>query len=176
VTRVTETRIDFATPADAAAITAMRTAVAEHLTREHGQGHWSSAVSEKNVARALQPPRNAPTSRILVARRGKTIVGTAHLVTKKPWAIDVSYFTQVPKALYLVDMAVAPDQQRQGLGRRIVDEVLGAARAWPAQAIRLDAYDHAAGAGQFYAKCGFREVGRATFRGAPLLYYEWVLG
>ena len=49
------------------------------------------------------------------------------------------------------------------------------AAAWPADAIRLDAYDHAAGAGPFYAKCGFRERGRVVYRGNPLAYYELLL-
>jgi hypothetical protein len=49
------------------------------------------------------------------------------------------------------------------------------ARAWPSQAIRLDAYDADAGAGGFYAKCGFREVGRVTYRTVPLIYFELLL-
>jgi hypothetical protein len=49
------------------------------------------------------------------------------------------------------------------------------ARAWPSQAIRLDAYDATAGAGRFYLKCGFREVGRVTYRKVPLIYFELLL-
>jgi ribosomal protein S18 acetylase RimI-like enzyme len=40
------------------------------------------------------------------------------------------------------------------------------------EAVRLDAYDAAAGAGEFYEKCGFVEVGRVTYRLNPLIYYE----
>ena len=57
----------------------------------------------------------------------------------------------------------------------MLDEAKEIARAWPGDAIRLDAYDAAAGAGEFYAKCGFREVGRATYRGTPLIYFELML-
>jgi len=39
-------------------------------------------------------------------------------------------------------------------------------------AIRLDAYDAEAGAGRFYARCGYTELGRAIYRSAPLIYYE----
>jgi GNAT superfamily N-acetyltransferase len=53
-----------------------------------------------------------------------------------------------------------------------VEEALRLARAWPADALRLDAYDAEAGAGTFYRKCGFREVGRVTYRSDPLIYYE----
>lgn len=49
------------------------------------------------------------------------------------------------------------------------------AKAWPADAIRLDAFDAAAGAGPFYAKCGFREVARVTYRKDPLIYFELTL-
>ena len=38
--------------------------------------------------------------------------------------------------------------------------------------IRLDAYDAAASAGAFYAKCGYREVGRVVYKKNPLVYYE----
>jgi len=114
-------------------------------------------------------------SRVLVARKGKRIVGTLHLPTKKPWAIDVSYFTPVKKTLYLTHMAVIPATQRQGIGCRLLDEAVKQARDWPADAIRLDAFDADAGAGAFYTKCGFREVGRVVYRKAPLIYFELVL-
>jgi GNAT superfamily N-acetyltransferase len=154
---------------DAAAITTLRTAVANRLTREHGVGHWSAAVSEKGVLRGIQ------TSHVVVARSESTIIGTLRLVTKKPWAIDPAYFVAVRRPLYLVDMAVLPEVQRQGIGRLLCEEARRVARAWPAGSIRLDAYDHAAGAGEFYAKCGFREMGRVTYRRVPLIYFEVVL-
>jgi GNAT superfamily N-acetyltransferase len=97
------------------------------------------------------------------------------LATKKPWAIELTYFSPVPKALYLHAMAVAPELQRQGIGRELVRRAVAFARAWPSQAIRLDAYDAPAGAGGFYAKCGFREVGRVTYRTVPLVYFELIL-
>jgi GNAT superfamily N-acetyltransferase len=111
----------------------------------------------------------------MVARNSSGIVGTLQLQTKKPWAIDVSYFTAVKKALYLTGMAVALTHQKKGIGRLLLDEAIKQARSWPADAVRLDAYDHAAGAGDFYAKCGFREVGRVTYRQSPLIYFEMVL-
>jgi len=114
-------------------------------------------------------------SRVLAARRGETIVGTLLSLTKKPWAVDVSYFTQVKMPLYLIGMAVLPTMQRQGVGRLLIKEAVRQARAWSADAIRLDAFDADAGAGGFYAKCGFREVARVTYRKAPLIYFELVL-
>ena len=159
----------FATDADASSIAALRSATAAHLTATFGKGHWSHLVTERAVSRDLK------TARVLVARRGPSIVATMTLATKKPWAIDLAYFTAVPRALYLHAMAVAPELQRQGIGRDLVRQSMAVARAFPSQAIRLDAYDAAAGAGGFYAKCGFREVGRVTYRTVPLVYFELLL-
>jgi GNAT superfamily N-acetyltransferase len=115
------------------------------------------------------------TSRVFVARLGTEIVGTLRLATKKPWAIDTSYFSPCRRPLYLLAMAVTPAKQRQGIGRRCLQEALQIAESWPADAIRLDAYDAKAGAGGFYARCGWTETGRACYRGAPLIYYEFAL-
>jgi hypothetical protein len=49
------------------------------------------------------------------------------------------------------------------------------AAQWPADAIRLDAFDAEAGAGGFYSKCGFREVGRVSYRNVPLIYFEMLV-
>jgi len=48
-------------------------------------------------------------------KRGR-IVGTARMETKKPWAIDLEYFTPVGKAVYLHDVDVHPELQRSGIG------------------------------------------------------------
>jgi len=158
-----------ATPADARELAALHTVVADNLTHHYGHGFWSSASTERGV---LSGMRHA---RVLIARNGKTIVGTLRLQTKKPWAIDVSYFTQVEKALYLTGMAVLPQMQRKQIGRKLLEEALKHAREWPAKAIRLDAFDADAGAGGFYAKCGFREVARVVYRRDPLIYFEFML-
>lgn len=156
--------------ADAAELAILRTDVAADLTRRFGQGHWSAPVTEQGEL------RNIRTSRVLVARdETGTILGTLRLATKKPWAIDKTYFSSVAQPLYLTDMAVAPGLQRQGVGRRLLEEARAVAAAWPSDAIRLDAYDAPAGAGPFYAKCGFREVGRITYRGVPLIYFELLI-
>jgi ribosomal protein S18 acetylase RimI-like enzyme len=160
--------ISNAAPADAPVLAALHTEVAEDLTRRYGRGPWSSLTAEKGVLFGMRQ------SRVLVARKDKRIVGTLRLPTKKPWAIDVSYFTPANKALYLVTMAVVPAMQRQGIGRLLLGEAVKQARCSGADAIRLDAFDHEAGAGGFYAKCGFREVGRVVYRKAPLIYFEWV--
>ena len=154
---------------DASELAALHTAVAEHLTNQYGQGPWSGTTSDKSVLYGMRH------SRVLVARQGSQIVGTLRLATKKPWAIDPSYFSKCKKPVYLLAMAVLPQKQRQGLGRQCLEEAKRIARAWPADAIRLDAYDADAGAGRFYVRCGYSERGRITYRDAPLIYYELVI-
>jgi len=164
--RLTLARAD---EAGAAAVAALRVAAARDLTARHGHGHWSGEPSERGVL------ADARRGQLWVARRGRGVAATFLLATRKPWAIDPAYFTAVARPLYLLNMAVRPDWQRQGVGRRCLDRAVEIARGWPADAIRLDAYDAAAGAGEFYARCGFREVGRVAYRGVPLIYYELLL-
>jgi len=154
---------------DAAALAALHTAVAGHLTKLHGHGPWSAETSEKGVLFAMR------NSQVYVARLGTELVGTLRLTTKKPWAIDTRYFSACRKPLYLLAMAITPERQCQGIGRRCLKEAGRIAKDWPADALRLDAYDANAGAGEFYARCGWRETGRVTYRGAPLIYYELLL-
>ena len=97
------------------------------------------------------------------------------LGTRKPWAIDKKFFSDSKHPLYLTAMAVQPFEQRKGIGRACLREASRIAKNWPSDAIRLDAWDAEAGAGAFYEKCGFREVGRATYRNTPLIYFELLL-
>jgi GNAT superfamily N-acetyltransferase len=162
-------RFRDAKPEDVAAIAALQNAAAGALTERFGAGHWSSLVTERSATLAQ---RNA---RVRVGVTGKKVLTVLRLATKKPWAIDVSYFTPVKRPLYLTGMAVSVAHQGMGLGRLALDDVREIASSWPAGAIRLDAYDAAAGAGDFYMKCGFSERGRVVYRGDPLVYYELLL-
>ena len=151
---------------EAGILAALHSAVADDLTRRHGHGPWSGQTSERGVLFAMR------TSKVFVARAGKEIVATLRLTTKKPWAIDTSYFSPCRRPLYLLAMAVTPSKQREGIGKWCLQQAVRLARKWPAEAIRLDAYDAQVGAGPFYARCGWAEVGRASYRNTPLIYYE----
>ena len=159
----------LATEADASALAALHTAVSEDLTCRYGPGFWSSKTSERGVLQAIR------SSRVVVAHTRKAIVGTLRLQTKKPWAIDISYFTPAKTAIYLIGMAVIPEMQRKGIGRKLLREAVKQVRAWPADVIRLDAFDADAGAGEFYSKCGFQEVARVVYKKDPLIYFELLL-
>jgi GNAT superfamily N-acetyltransferase len=126
----------------------------------------TAEAAVRNVTRRMRE------GRVFVARRRGQIIAMLCLTPRKPWAIDASYFTKVRIPLYLVGMAVAPALQRKGIGRLCLLEAEKIAAGWPAQAIRLDAFDSPNGAGGFYQRCGYREVGRAVYRQTPLIYYE----
>ena len=162
----------IAAESDAPALAALHFAASEDLTRRFGQGFWSSSPSERGLLVNLRRPK---FSRTLIAHSGSRIAGTLRLATKKPWAIDIARFTPAVRPLYLTGMAVHPDLQRLGVGRLLMKEAEANARAWPADAIRLDAFDNVAGAGPFYAKCGYREVAHAIYKEDPLVYFELVL-
>ena len=159
----------LAMPEEATQIAELRNAAADKLTREFGRGHWSHPVTAEKVADGME------RSRVYVLRERGRVVGTLRLHLKKPSEYDRSWFTRVRRPVFLYDMAVDPARQRRGFGRACIEGAIRVARAWPADAIRLDAYDHPAGAGPFYEKCGFRETSRRVYFRAPIIYYEMML-
>jgi GNAT superfamily N-acetyltransferase len=162
-------KLKIANIADAPAIASLRVAVAEMLTSRYGKGPWSSAATEKGVRFTLR------NSSVYVVRMRNQLIATLMLGTKKPWAIGRKFFTKCNRPLYLTSMAVAPDRQRQGIGRLCAAAAAKVAKQWPGDALCLDAYNEKAGAGEFYRKCGLREVGRASYKNVPLVYFEMLL-
>jgi GNAT superfamily N-acetyltransferase len=165
----TDISITLATTEDAAAIAEVISLAARDLTAKFGQGHWSAIATEKGVLNGMS------RSKILIAKNGKEVVGTLRLTTARPWVIDPDYFTPVQHPVYLVDMAVRPDHQRIGVGKSLIEEAKSIATKLTGDAIRLDAYEGSAGAGEFYKKCGFSEKGRIIYRTVPHIYFEWLI-
>lgn len=159
-------KLQPAMAADVPAIASLQITTSEKLTATYGVGPWSGTTTEKGVLFTMRK------ASIYIAQRRGRLIAMLALGTKKPWAIDRKYFSQCDRPLYLTAMAVAPELQRQGIGRLCIEAAKKIAKEWPANAIFLDAYDAEAGAGEFYRKCGFCEVGRASYRGVPLIYFE----
>lgn len=151
---------------DAPAIAVLRNAAAQHLTETFGEGLWSHHSTEKGVLWGMR------RGQVVIARSGRRIIGSMIVSARKPWAIDPSYFARSRKPFYITDMAVEPELQRTGIGRALLEKARSMVEKDGGDALRLDAWDAKAGAGAFYARCNFKEVGRATYRGAPLIYYE----
>lgn len=160
--------IQFATEADIPEILQLRLSADADQARRFGNDRWITTINEKSLTRGLK------SSRVLIARGRGRIIATLRMEAKKPWAIDLTYFTPVASAVYLHDVAVDPRVQRAGVGRRLIERAKTVAREWPVEAIRLDAYDGPSGGGPFYKKCGFTEVGRKIYRGVPLIYFEFL--
>lgn len=162
-------KLQTATPADVPGLVALRNAVNQYLASQSGGVLRAAVVTERGVCFAMS------RAQVLIARYRKKPIATLALSTRKPWAIDTAYFSPTATPLYLTDMAVDPRYQRKGFGAACIKEAVEHAKRRTATAIRLDAYDAAYGAGDFYRKCGFREVGRTTYRNAPLIYFELIL-
>jgi GNAT superfamily N-acetyltransferase len=158
-----------ATASDVPVIAGLHNAAAGALTARFGEGRWSSLVTERGVLTALRH------ARVRLGRSGKRVLTVLRLAAKKPWAIDGSYFTPVRRPVYLTNMTVSVTHQGEGLGRLALEDARRVTLGWPADAIRLDAYDAVAGAGTFYAKCGYTPRGRVVYKGNPLVYYELLL-
>lgn len=158
--------LQLAKEREAGAIAELLSAAADTLTMQYGTGHWSKHSSDRGVRWLMR------IGKVYVVRESDRIVATLTLTPRKPWAIDIDHFTNVTNAVYMLSMAVAPDRQGYGVGRACVELAVEMCREWPANALRLDAYDATAGAGEFYEKCGFRRVGRITYRNVPLIYFE----
>jgi GNAT superfamily N-acetyltransferase len=159
-------KLVMATPDDVADLVALRRRVSEDLAARFGQGFWVGRPTEKGALFQMK------FASVYIARNRGRVIASLALQKRKPWSIDVKHFQEAKKPAYLTSMAVDPAQQRKGLGSRCVEEARRV--AWEAgfDAIRLDAYDCAAGAGEFYRRCGFAEVARVVYRGVPLIDFE----
>jgi GNAT superfamily N-acetyltransferase len=162
-----------ATPADAEELAALRNAVATDQLQRFGVKSFNT--TSRGILCDLR------WGEILVARRKNSkekvdqIVSSLLLVKKKPWAIDVSYFTPVEHPLYVRAMNTLPSFQHQGAGSRLLQYALKMAKRNGCDVVRLDAFDAPHGAGDFYLKCGFAPRGGALFRATPHLYFEYLL-
>lgn len=163
-------KLELASSGDAAAIAALRLAAARELTAQYGRGTWSYAAESEAGVRA-----DLNAAQVFIAREAGTIVATLRLSARSPYLRPFDFFAPCRHPLYLTSMAVGPKWQRQGFGRACLEEVKRIATQWPADALRLDAYDAPAGAGEFYRKCGFREVQRTPYNGTPLVFFEWLV-
>jgi hypothetical protein len=106
------------------------TAVSDHLTSLYGDGPWLSHTPEKEFY------LRGRHSKVLVVTEGAAMVAT---LVSPPKTSGNRHFTKCGRPVYLLKMAVAPASQRQGIGRRCLEEAERIARARPADAFRLGA-------------------------------------
>lgn len=94
---------------------------------------------------------------VLAADRHSRVVGYAILHVRESPSIPIS----VPRRYaFMSDLAVAEAEQRQGIGRRLIDAAVGWARAQSASEIELGVFEFNESAISFYEHLGFRTVKR----------------
>jgi GNAT superfamily N-acetyltransferase len=109
----------------------------------------------------------SPTGVPSISGLMSALIGTEHGAELGEALHAVGGVQETQPHVYVNFLAVAPDRQRAGFGRRVVQPVLAAARA-EGLCVRLETTNPANYA--FCAALGFREVGRLQLAsGGPLL-------
>jgi GNAT superfamily N-acetyltransferase len=162
-------KLELAGVDDIAELVAMRTRVNQDLAKKFGEGFWVGKPAEGGERFLMR------IGQVYVARHRGRVIATLTLTKRKPWSIDVKNFPSRVRPMYLRAMVVDPARQRKGVGGKCMDEARRIARAGGFDSIRLDAFDCAAGAGDFYRKCGFTEVARVIYKGVPHIDFEIML-
>lgn len=79
-------------------------------------------------------------------------------------------------AFHILELAVAQEAQRRGLGRRLLDAARDHARSQRLAAVTLTTFRHVAWNGPFYARYGFVELAHPEARLAALVAREAARG
>jgi len=131
------------------------------------------AAAGMNFTAAGQAPdvtaRRAAEGQCFVAASGARIVGTVTVCgpyedAAAPWAMDVQWFRDLDNA-HFHQFAVAPEQQGQGLGRRLVMRCEHWALQHGYRRMALDTAEAATGLRAFYARLGYGDVGHVQWEG-----------
>jgi GNAT superfamily N-acetyltransferase len=162
-------KLQLAGANDIVDLVAMRTRVNQDMEKKFGEGFWMGKPTEGGERFLMR------IGQVYIARYRGRLIATLTLSTRKPWSIDVTHFCPSAKPLYLRGMSVDPALQRNGVGRQCIAEAQRIAAEMGREVIRLDAFDCAAGAGEFYRKCGFAEVARIVYKGVPHIDFEMVI-
>lgn len=162
-------KLQLASANDIAELVAMRARVSQDMAKKFGEGFWAGKPSEGGERFLMR------IGKVYFARYRGRMIATLMLTTRKPWSIDVKNFRANAKPLYLRAMSVDPALQRKGVGRMCIAEARRIAAEMGREVIRLDAFDCAAGAGEFYRKCGLVEVARVVYKGIPHIDFELVV-
>src|SRR5947209_11625826 len=95
-------RLQAATSLDAPSLVSLRSAVGARLAAQFPGKIHPAVVTEKSMLFSMIQHT------VCVAKVRGQAVATLALSTRKPAAIDTSYFSPTPAPLYLTDMAVHP--------------------------------------------------------------------
>jgi GNAT superfamily N-acetyltransferase len=158
---------------DVPRIHALRRTAADGLIQRFGWGPWGGVSFFNTLKRALRQRDGAQAATLFVLEESGRIAATCTLDPETPgFYRRLGYAQPEDPALYLRSMSVDPALQGRGVGRRMMAEAEDLARRLGLKALRLDAYAHAAGAGGFYAACGYALVTSGVQDGVAFRFYE----
>ncbi|HEY5052199.1 MAG TPA: GNAT family N-acetyltransferase [Solirubrobacterales bacterium] len=129
-------------PGDAEAVWKLHNVVLENAGVHGGHGPWEDDLRDVG-ANYLDSGGD-----FLVGLVGCELVGMGGFLRRSPDECEIRR------------MRVHPDLQRQGLGRRILQELEARARSLGFQVARLDTTDEQIAARRLYEGAAYREVGR----------------
>lgn len=128
--------------------------------------HLDAYFSETAVVTAMQ----TPGCQYLVARNAIQVAGFVKIS-------DCRHPDEVPatKSLELSQVYVLPDQQRDGIGGRLLDAAAAYAREQAADGIWLTVWEDAPWAINCYRKYGFEQVGMIDFQLGKTIYNDLLM-
>jgi len=158
-----------ATQCDFAAVCSLYQSVCAVMAQDASpQWVWGEYPNE----RILQGSLDAGT--LYVAREGDALLCAVTVDTSfDPEYADVNWLFGVkPGAFHR--LAIAPDQQGRGLGRKIIADVCDILRAQGCDTLRIDTYSPNQNAQKLYAAIGMRKAGEVKFfhREQPFYCFE----
>lgn len=149
-----------AVPADAAALaelgTRSFTAKFGHLYRPEDLGAFlAESHSDAKVAKEIADPQ----MRVMLAERDGHLLGYCKLVMACGWPEHA----RGTRTIELKQLYTDPEATGQGIGARLMDWAMEAAREFEADEIQLSVWSENFGAQKFYERYGFAKVADIHF-------------
>ena len=158
-----------ATSADFSAICSLYESVCAAMASTSPQWVWGDYPNED----FLQETLDAGT--LYVAREDDTLLAAVTIDTHfDPEYDGVNWLFGVkPGAFHR--LAIAPQQQGKGLGKKIIADVCDILRSQSCDTLRIDTYANNFSAQKLYEKVGMRKAGEVHFSYRPLAFYCYEL-
>ena len=160
-----------ATQHDFAAICSLYESVCAAMAQEKSSHQW--VWGEYPAEDILQGSLDAGS--LYIAREGDVLLAAVTIDTHfDPEYAGVNWlFGTVPGAFHR--LAIAPEHQGKGLGRKIIQDVCEILLGMGCNALRIDTYSNNFSAQKLYEKIGMRKAGEVRFFHRPLPFYCYEL-